>query len=207
MDILIHGCWKRLKYLEGYLAKKLPKAHLMVDYYGEGNIEAYRGSYRVMYLNGVLPKTGNTWHLEDDVLPDRRIMKWMRELESREGIICGFGTTEIYGEVEPEDMWYSFPCIRIPNDYLIGFEKWLYHNWMDEDVAMRVAIGKGIDFLFRKYVIQNPIPIYHHNPCMVEHIDEYIGGSLINERDKPIKAIRFEDTERLAELKDWVKEN
>lgn len=206
MDILIHASRPRLKYLEGYLAKKLPKAHLMVDYYGEGNIEAYRGSYRVMYHNGVLPKRGNTWHLEDDVLPDRRIMKWMRELESREGIICGFGTTEKFGEVKPEDMWYSFPCIRIPNDYLRDFEHWIETSG-DEDVAERMKLGKGIDFLFRKYVIQNPIPIYHTNPCMVEHIDDLIGGSLINERDKPIKAIRFEDHEGIEELKSWLEGN
>ena len=67
-----------------------------------------------------------------------------------------------------------------------------------------MEIGKGIDFLFRKFVLLHPIPIYHHNPCMVEHFDDYIGGSLINMRDKPIKAVKFEDHIRLEELKSWL---
>ena len=195
MDILIHASRQRIKYI-GFLQKCLPKSKVIMDF-GLGNIMAY------MYSLHKLSAEGNTWHLEDDVLPDRRIEQWMDELEDREGIICGFGTTEKYGEVSPEDMWYSFPCIRIPNDYARDFLQWLKHSG-DEDVERRMEIGKGIDFLFRKYVLQHPIPIYHHNPCMVEHIDDYIGGSLLNKRDKPIKAICFEDEERINELKRWL---
>lgn len=196
MDILIHGSSKRYRYLN-HMSDVFPECKAFVDF-GSGNIGAYMKSFTK------IPFIGDTWHIEDDVLPDRRINEWMEELESREGIICGFGTTEIYGEVEPKDMWYSFPCIRIPNLYLKDFEMWLKYSG-DEDVARRMELGKGIDFLFHKFVEQNPIPIYHHNPCMVEHIDDLIGGSLINERDKPIKAIRFEDTEGIEELKRWLR--
>jgi hypothetical protein len=206
MDILIHASEKRSKYHD-YLLSKLPTAGAYIDSMNDGNIKSYIDSYlnlinRMKVIAG--KRNSNTWHFEDDVLPDRRIYEWMEDLEDKEGIICGFGTTEKFGEVKPEDMWYSFPCIRIPNYYLYGFVWWVLHSGGDEDVVNRLKLGKGIDFLFRKYVIQNPIPIYHHNPCMVEHIDDLIGGSLINTRDKPIKAIRFEDKEALEELKRWL---
>ena len=205
MEIIIHGSMKRFKYVSEFLSPKIPFALPIFDDEEAGNIKAYMASFKWLLNDRLIPGT-NTWHLEDDVLPDKRIHEWMRYAEGTEGIICGFGTTEKFGFVEPEDMWYSFPCIRIPNDYLGDFVQWVETSG-DEDVAERMKLGKGIDFLFRKFVVQNPIQIYHTVPCMVEHIDEYIGGSLINDRKEPIKAIRFEDTERLAELKDWVKEN
>ena len=202
MEIIIHGSMKRFKYVLEFLSPKIPFALPIFDDEGVGNIKAYMESFKWLLNDRFIPGK-NTWHLEDDVLPDRRITKWMEEMEGQEGIICGFGTTEKFGKVEPEDMWYSFPCIRIPNDYLRDFVHWIETSG-DEDVARRIKIGKGIDFLFRKFVIQNPIPIYHQEPCMVEHIDDYIGGSLLNIRKEPIRAIRFEDTERVEELKHWT---
>lgn len=203
MDILIHASPQRMKYVTGFLVPKLNGNCITVwnDHEAKGNIRAYMKSME--HLIG-----GDTWHLEDDVLPDRHFNEWAERLKDFKGIVCGFGSKggkNVLGEAEAEDMWYSFPCIRIPNDYIQGFLDWIeYGN--DMDVALRMQIGKGIDFLFRKYVMSHPIPIYHHNPCMVEHIDDLIGGSLINIREEPIRAIRFEDTERLEELKHWAEE-
>ena len=77
MDILIHASRQRIKYI-GFLEKCLPKPRVIMVF-GLGNIKAY------MYALHKLGASGNTWHLEDDVLPDRRIEQWMNELEDREG--------------------------------------------------------------------------------------------------------------------------
>ena len=191
MDILIHASRERNWYVQGYLIPKLLSTKLRVFYdaYHQGNIEAYLRSYEK------LPLTGDTWHLEDDVLPDKRFLKWAEELEDFEGIVCGFGASE--------ESFYSFPCIRIPNWYIQTFLIWLKHT-DDECVKARFELGKGIDFIFRKYWIGHQIPVKFMNPCMVEHIDDLIGGSLINIREKPLKAYRFEDEESLTDLKRWL---
>lgn len=204
MGILIHGSSRRAAYLYSYLIPKLcgtDKIKIDMDAENKGNLQAYLDSYRR------LPNKGDTWHLEDDVLPDRRFKEWMEQMESFRGIVCGFGckgSRNVLGEIkDPEDMWYSFPCIRIPNDYIKDFLEWLEVT-RDEEIARKIRAGKGIDFIFHKYVCERPIPIYHHNPCMVEHVDDLIGGSLISVRREPVKAVRFEDKAAVEELKHWT---
>lgn len=198
MELLIHASASRIRYVAEHLVPRLKDIQVSVycDRNHKGNLKSYLESY--MYL----PSSGDTWHLEDDVLPDRRFKEWMEEMSSFEGIVCGYGSRgnkEVFGLIEdPKDMWYSFPCIRIPNSYLREMLEW---NTYDDDVQRKINEGIGIDLIFHKYVEANPIPIYHHDPCMVEHIDDLIGGSLISERYQSPKAIRFEDPEGLEKLK------
>lgn len=205
MEILIHSSPERMDYVTRYLLPKLSGLKITVwcDHEKSGNLKAYLDSYKE------LPLEGNTWHLEDNVLPDRHFKQWIAEMESFEGIVCGYGSKgykNVLGLIEhPEDMWYSFPCIRIPNAYLRDMLPWLEEvQKNDRDIAHKVEAGKGIDYIFRRYAIDHPIPIYHHTPCMVEHIDDLIGGSLTNVRSQSPKAVRFDDTEGLEELKRWV---
>lgn len=188
MDILIHASLKRMWYLTNFLLPKMPIRKLKIYYdRGYGNIEAYLRSYNT------LPNSGDTWHLEDDVLPDRRFFKWAEEYEDFGGIVCGFYTTE-------EENMYSFPCIRIPNYYIKDFLEWVKVT-DDQCVKDRMKLGKGIDFIFNRYWLTHKIPMIKHDPCMVEHIDDLIGGSLLNIREKPLKALRFEDDEAIENLK------
>lgn len=191
MDILIHASNTRMHYIYGFLIPRLlsTKLRVYIDREEAGNIEAYIRSYKK------LPEDGDTWHLEDDVLPDKRFLQWAEELKDFKGIVCGFGTSPA--------SFYSFPCIRIPNAYIKDFLEWLTHN-NDECIKARMEIGKGIDFIFHKYWLSHQIPIKYHNPCIVEHVDYLLGGSLINMRDKPLKAYRFDDTESMADLKRWL---
>ena len=205
MELLIHASPKRMEYVTQFLLPRLSGLKITVwcDHEGKGNLKAYLESYKD------LPIDGNTWHLEDDVLPDRHFKQWITEMESTEGIICGYGSKgykNTLGQIKaPEDMWYSFPCIRIPNAYLKDMLPWLEEiQKTDRDIMRKVEAGKGIDYIFRRYVIDHPIPIYHHDPCLVEHIDDYIGGSLTNIRGASPKAIRFDDAEGVEELKRWA---
>lgn len=203
MDFLIHASKERMWYVNKFLLPRLYGIPGMTycDNFKDGNIRSYLNSLGMMaYAN----KSGNTWHLEDDVFPDKHFKKWAEEFEMLDGIVCGFGPkngSSVLGRVkDPKDMWYSFPCIRIPNDYALEFAQWVEYSG-DADCERRKELGKGIDYLFYKYVQLNPIRIFNCSPCMVEHVDDLIGGSLINERTEPIKAIRFEDKDGLEELK------
>lgn len=191
MEILIHATPERQWYVEEYLLPRLEGAKVFYDTEHEGNIKAYLKSYES------LPIDGDTWHLEDDVLPDRYFREFAEEMEDYDGIICGFGAEEGNAKV------YSFPCIRIPNWYIKDFLEWLKVN-NDQCVKARLELGKGIDFIFHKYWLCHEIPTYQYYPCLVEHIDDLIGGSLINIREKPIKAYRFMDEPRIDDLKKWL---
>lgn len=190
MDILVHASPEREWYVERYLLPKIGNAKVFYDMEHQGNIKAYLKSFED------LPICGNTWHMEDDVIPDRSFLQWAGVLEDFEGIVCGFGAT-----TKPEV--YSFPCIRIPNRYIKDFLEWVKQT-DDQCVKARMELGKGIDFIFHKYWVMHKIPTYVFNPCMVEHIDDLIGGSLINEREKPIKAYKFVDDKAIEDLKEWL---
>lgn len=194
-----------MDYVTRFLLPRLNGLKITVwcDHEHLGNLKAYLESYKQ------LPIDGYTWHLEDDVLPDRRFKQWICEMDSFDGIVCGYGSKgykDIVGNIaHPEDMWYSFPCIRIPNGYLRDMLPWFEDiKTKDNDIRRKVESNKGIDYIFRRYVIDHPIPIFHHNPCMVEHVDDLTGGSLTNNRAQSPKAIRFEDREGVEELRRWV---
>lgn len=205
MELLIHASPQRMEYVTRFLLPRLNGLKITVwcDHEGKGNLKAYLDSYKD------IPPYGDTWHLEDDVLPDRHFRQWAEEVEGFDGIVCGYGSKgykNVIGQIkQPEDLWYSFPCIRIPNAYLLDMIPWLEDiKDKDTDIRRKVEANKGIDYIFRRYVIDHPIPIYHHDPCMVEHIDDLIGGSLTNNRGASPKAIRFNDREGLEELRRWA---
>ena len=205
MEILIHASPQRMEYVTRFLLPRLNGLKITVwcDHERKGNLKAYLESYKD------LTPYGDTWHLEDDVLPDRHFRQWAEEMEHFDGIVCGYGSKgykDVIGEIKhPEDMWYSFPCIRIPNAYLLDMMPWFEDiKTRDLDIKRKVEANKGIDYIFRRYVIGHPIPIYHHDPCMVEHVDDLTGGSLTNIRAQSPKAIRFEDREGVEELRRWA---
>ena len=209
MEVLIHAAPERMHYVEGFLVPKLLRqgfddVKVWEDKDHKGNLKAYLESYKQ------LPFDGDTWHLEDDVLPDSRFYVWAKGLKNYQGIINGYGTRglfseRMFGEVRMlQHMFYSFPCIRIPNDLIHLFLEW-FETCNRNDVKRKVEQNRGIDFILRAYLEENPAPCLNHNPCMVEHIDDYLTGSLVSIRAETPKAIRFEDTNSLEEMKRWLK--
>ena len=209
MEVLIHAAPERIHYVKGFLVPRLMRQgfdniHVWEDVHHKGNLKAYLESYQS------LPFDGDTWHLEDDVLPDSRFYTWAKGLENYQGIINGYGTRglfseRMFGEVRMlQHMFYSFPCIRIPNDLIHLFLEW-FETCNRNDVKRKIEQNRGIDFILRAYLEEHPTPCLNHNPCMVEHIDDYLTGSLISIRAETPKAIRFEDTDSLEEMKQWLK--
>ena len=111
----------------------------------------------------------------------------------------------MFGEVRIlQHMFYSFPCIRIPNDLIHLFLEW-FETCNRNDVKRKIEQNRGIDFILRVYLEEHPTPCLNHNPCMVEHIDDYLTGSLVSIRGETPKAVCFEDNESLEEMKQWLK--
>ena len=211
MNILIHACEQREEYVRGFLIPELirqgwdkDKIVLWVDH-GRGNLQAYLGSY------AALPDTGDWWHLEDDVLPDGRFFKYAQGLSHFPGIVCGFGAGLYYGlrdfgyVQDPSEIFYSFPCIRIPCEVVKSFLRWL--EQVKDRFKKTISSGAGIDYLFREYIKTQDVPIFNFKPCLVEHIDDLLGGSLVNPERGQAKAVIFEDPGALARLQGWKEGN
>ena len=213
--IMIHAAPSRMKYVTEFLKPRLraqgfQEIIVWNDSEGIGCREAYLESFRS------LPETGHTWHLQDDVLPDKRFYEWATsEWAEYPGIINGFGNVHFYNPNRfghahnSEDMFYSFPCMRIPNEVAKDFLKWFKAaRETDVNVIEKLPAGKFIDYFFKLYIGNNEkeIAIYNFYPNIVEHVDEYITGSLVNQqRVKLAKALMFEDDEALEDLKAWSK--
>ena len=208
MRILIHACKQREAYVREFLVPELKNQGFDdVDVFmdpGRGNLEAYLESYRK------LPEAGYIWHLEDDVVPDSRFYWWSRGLKYFDGIICGFGAGQYYGLrdfgycIDPGDMFLSFPCIRIPCGIIKGFLRWFDDNW--KKYADIVKSGKEIDTLFREYVIKSRVPAFNFMPCMVEHVDDILGGSIVNPDRIQVRAVVFDDPEQVERVRRWKHE-
>ena len=215
--IMIHAAPSRMKYVTEFLQPRLKAQgfqEIIVwnDSESLGCREAYLESFRS------LPETGHTWHLQDDVLPDKRFYEWATsEWAEYPGIINGFGCGNYtprsrFGNAHNmEDMFYSFPCMRIPNEVAKDFLKWFEAaREKDINILEKLPSGKFIDYFFKLYIGNKDkgIAIYNFFPNIVEHVDEYITGSLVNkQREKLAKAIQFDDDEALKDLVAWSKKH
>lgn len=96
--------------------------------------------------------------------------------------------------------WRSFPCIYIPNQYAAEFVDW-YDNTVVTGKAFQeeYAGGKDDDTLFFACLekLHPSIRTVNLTPCLVEHIDYLIGGSVLFERKEKIhRACYLSDTDK-----------
>ena len=209
---MIHTYPKRLWYVEQFLipsmiAQGIDKDNISVynDIKGEGNLKAFIKSFSQVDNNN-----GATWHLQDDVLLCKDFKK--RTEAHNYGIVCGF-TTKLYndvskiGYVNPKNMWFSFPCLRVPNQTALNCSKWVENYVIGNPVYSQYwKAGKNDDWCFKAYIdsCEKHIPILNLNPCLVEHIDYLIGGGSGGMRDKECRAEWFDDLELVEELSNQI---
>lgn len=124
-----------------------------------------------------------TWHLQDDVIVCRNFRALTEQYDK--GIVCAFTQTAStkQGYVAPDHMWWSFPCIRIPNKIARECSEWYYSfakgyakywEW--------VHMGKCDDNFFKEF-LKSKYPnekVLNLVPNLVDHIDWVIGGSMVN---------------------------
>ena len=185
---LIHAVPQRMWYVNEYLipsmtAQGIAESDIIVvcDTEKKGCLQMFAESC------GTLPESGDTWHLQDDVLISSNFREETEK--DRQGIICGICT--VYdkdrqpGWTDISQTWYSFPCIRIPNKIATGLAKWWteYASTSYEVTLYNIRkSGKNDDMLFRIYVEKffPDEPVLNLAPNIVEHIDYMIGGTTTN---------------------------
>lgn len=188
MHYMIHACPDRMWYVTEHLIPMLmergvPEDDVAVwnDTERAGCLESCMRAF--LSLDGT---PGGTWHLQDDVLPCRDFAERTRDTELvTAGFCCrNFQVELITGQTHVNGLWYSFPCIHIPNTIAAACARWFY-----EDASKRpnfrdwVQQKRNDDSFFRVF-LQEEYPhltVRNETPNLVEHVDFLIGGTLINQ--------------------------
>ena len=211
-NYMVHTCKSRQWYVDEFLIPSLLEQgaddrdiEVVCDTEEKGTLQMYVTSFEKC---GVEPY--GTWHLQDDIILCRDFVERTEALDN--GLVCGLCTTydknkDQCGDVRAKDMWYSFPCIRIPN-YIAGqFAKWFYDVAV-KDKQFRVYIGtrKHEDFLFKQFVQDYfpDVPAINVKPNLIDHIDFLIGGSLVNKtrKEEQVRSLYWEDEQLVDQLVD-----
>lgn len=207
MKVIIHSCDKRLWYVNEFLVPALREQginpQVRNDDAHRGNLWAYIDSFKS--LRG---DDEGAWHLEDDVYPSRRFARTAQAHDH--GVVFGF--YHRFGEEEFIPGWcpvakagYSFPCFRMPNRIAVEFAEWFLTEAQHRETYREwIADNKHIDSFMLNFLRERhpEEQIYNLKPSIVEHVDEYIGGSVVNKwRDGWARAEFFDDPEVINELK------
>lgn len=186
LEYMIHTYPNRLWYVEKHLVPSMleqgiDSQSIIVwnDANREGNLISCMKAFR-----GMLDK-GETWHLQDDVIISSDFAK--KSKTQPEGIVCGFcsDVCKQWGDgIQSVDkMWYSFPCIKIPNEIARECAEWFY-NEASKAGKYRywVEAKKFDDSFFREFLIHKHShdKVLNLKPNIVNHIDYLLGGSIVN---------------------------
>ena len=209
---IIHACPQRMWYVNEFLLPSMRQQGIEdivveCDDQGLGNLE------KCMQIFGSMPDEGGAWHMQDDVIICRDF-KAQTEILECNNIVCGF-VTHTDGNIRARDpgplnMWWSFPCIYIPNHLAKDCATWYQDMKYHPKYVGYTKENKFDDAIFRESLIAlHPHePIIHHKPSLVDHIDYLIGGTTINQgRHASInRAVYFEDTDLVDDLERKIKE-
>ena len=213
MRYIIHACQDRLWYVEKYLLPSMLEQGILrenisiyVDKHNLGNLEACMKIFQAMPNN-----LENSWHLQDDGIICEDFKEWT-EKEFDEDIICAFaskydkampGTTDVF------NMWWSFQCMRIPNNIAYRCAKWFYDIAVnDKEYQFYVRQRKFDDLIFQIFIQENypKLSVLNLAPNLVNHIDWLIGGSQCNrQRDGIVLSQYWEDNKIVVDLKERLK--
>lgn len=184
---LIHTCPSRKWYVEEFLIPSMleqgiSKSNIFVwcDDEGLGNLRATMKSFSEIPMND-----DGMWHLQDDVVISKDFKRLSDEYSS--GIVCGFcsrySNGKPPGKCNIRNMWYSFPCIRIPNKLARECSKWFYHSaYFNEQYKGWINSRKHDDEFFKEFlrVKHKEMTGFNLAPNLVEHVDYMLGGSIVN---------------------------
>ena len=212
---LIHAIPKRMWYVNNYLIPSMLKQDIDkndIFVYNDinrlGNLKACMQAFK----STVYDDSG-TWHLQDDVLISRNFKEVTEKYD--DGIVCGFCSiydkNHLPGKVSLKEMWFSFPCIRIPNKIANDCADWVLNKIIGNPIYKDFwKDGNNDDWAFRSYLenFYKRITAINLNPNIVEHIDYLIGGTSSGiERDKKAVARFWQDRDLVIELKNKLEDS
>lgn len=210
---LIHTYPKRLWYVNEYLIPSMleqgiEKENIEVynDVKGEGNLLSCMKAF------AMCKGDGGTWHIQDDVC----ICKDFKERTEYydQGLVCGFSSLLYDGDIEEkkgavnrDNMWFSFPCIRIPNEWARNCAEWVTTQIIGNFAYERYwKNGRNDDWCFRQYLKQFHTDCVALNimPCLVDHIDYLLGGGSGGKRNKPVRAQYWKDNDIVLKIEESI---
>ncbi len=214
MRYLIHACPARMWYVREFLIPSLLSQGAAEDEIEIWNDERRLGClYSCMASFAARHGDGGTWHLQDDVLLCRDFVRRCRELDH--GLVYGFCNEQfrddpgLCGEVYMPDAWHSFQCVRIPDAWARECAEWFYTEASQRpDMKGLAAIGNNDDWFFTEFLNERhgADGAYNARPCLVEHVDVLIGGSVVNQwRGFWARAHWFEDTDLVDALREQLR--
>lgn len=197
MRYMIHSAPSRQWYVDGYLIPSMLEQGISrddivvwCDTEKKGNLQSFMESAKWCGEN----PTDGTWHLQDDIIISRKFAKTTKEYNY--GIIAGFCVDEWgpdwtkTGNQPIKQLWYSFPCIRIPDKTAGECAHWFFTDVRfrrDYKYTSRIQSKKHDDDFFL-FFLEEKYPkhkeIINLKPNIVDHIDYLIGGTLINSARK-----------------------
>ena len=212
MKVLIHACPKRMWYVEGWLVPELRRqgadsVEVWNDTDGAGNLAACMASFAARTGDG------GTWHIQDDVILARDFVQRCREHD--EGVVYGFCCEAFTddprqtGRVSVFDAWHSFQCVRIPDAYARECAQWLHgEDQNSENYPLWIRSGKMDDSVFRTFLLEKHgrETVENLKPCLVDHVDYILGGSVLHPwRGYIARATFWDDEDMVRELKESVR--
>ena len=207
MRYMIHAYPTRMWYVTEYLVPSLTAQGISLDDITIWNDENGHGCLQscLESFESLQDEPGGTWHLQDDVIICRKFAKLTKEND--DGIVCGFfcRNFDLFskpGIVPAAEQWYSFPCIRIPNEMLRPFREWLDSKRDVPKYAQYIQENKHDDWFWKEYMRTLNVTALNLTPNLVDHIDYLVGGTLVNAARlvKINRAAFFEDTDLVDKL-------
>lgn len=211
---LIRTCPRRLWYVKDHLipsmiAQGIKKSDISVynDENGDGCLE----SCMKVFENAPDDENG-IWYMQDDVVISSKFRELTEKHDS--GIVCGHcyalhsDRRDEVGFVDVSRMWFSFPCIRIPNRIARGCADYFrreiakdpqYEHWIRAKRYDDTIFSIYVTFYHSREQILNLVP------NIVAHVDYLIGGTAANETTRKVDNPYFDEPERIAELKEKLK--
>lgn len=183
---LIHSYEKRQWYVEKYLIPSMVEQGI-----DRGDIDVFEddgtlGCLEAFMQSCLLLEGKGTWHLQDDVIICSQFKRWTEEYEG-DRVVCGFCSRYSdrcpAGLVYPELMWYSFPCIYIPDTLAREFATWFYRETIhNPEYRLWINKRKYEDSIFQIYLqdYYGADQVLNLAPNIVNHIDYLLGGSIVN---------------------------
>lgn len=206
---IIHSCQQRMWYVDNYLVPSMleqgiPNSDIDVrcDLLNLGCLESC-----MQIFKSLLEYDGTAWHMQDDVIICKDFKKLTEQYN--EGIVCGFcwvgDKMKNVGYVKPSDMWWSFPCIRIPNKYARECAKWYYNTAKYSRKYLKWVRAKKFDDAVFKEFLELYYPyeqVLNLTPNLVDHVDYLIGGTTINHirLEKQTRSAYFKDLDLIEKL-------
>lgn len=209
---LIHAVPRRRWYVDDYLIPSMldqgiseKNIRVYEDTNQEGNLRACMNAF------ASCTDDGGTWHLQDDVCICKNFKIITEAVDF--GLICGFSSKMYDGEgkiglVDRKDMWFSFPCIRIPNEYARDCAEWVTKYIIGNPIYKDFwGGGANDDWAFRTYLKEFYTFVHAMNiaPNLVDHVDYLVGGGTGKKsREQQVRAQYWTDSDIVEKLEQKI---